>query len=88
MTLLPYQLDYIGKWNTAFVSMQAGRRNAIERFATKLSYNTGFAWKIDTDMIQTCGNPKDPDCWQHVTFAGDKPHLPRMLENDYRKMFN
>lgn len=88
MRLLPYQLEYIGKWNTVFVSMQAGRKNAIKRYARKLGYNTGFRWGIDNDMIQTCGNPKDPDCWQHVTFAGDRPHLPRMLENDYRKMFN
>ena len=89
MRLLPYQLNYIGDWKTVFVSMQADRKNAINRFSKKLSYNSGFRWRIDNNnMVQTCGNPNDPDCWQHITFAGNEPHLPRMLENEYREMFN
>jgi hypothetical protein len=88
MRLLPYQLDYIKRFETVFVSMQAGRKNAIERTASKLSPVSTLAWKIEDEMIQTCNNPEDPDCWQHVAYTGKKLDLPRMLENDYKRIFN
>jgi hypothetical protein len=88
MRLLPYQLDYVKRFETVFVSMQAGRKNAIERTASNFSSICDFPWKVENKMIQTCDNTEDPDCWQHVAFAGKKLDLPRMLENDYERIFN
>ena len=88
MRLLPYQIEYTkGHW-TVFVSMQAGRKKAIERFTKKLNRNSNLDWRVDSNMVRTCACKEDPDCWQHVTFAGFKLNLNRITEDDYRKMFN
>ena len=88
MRLLRHQLEYTKENWTLFVSMQAGRKRAIERFTKKLNRNSDLNWRVDNNMVQTCKAKKDPDCWQHVTYTGFKLNLNRITEDDYRKMFN
>ena len=87
MRLLPYQLEYLTGYDTAFVSMQGtNRRNAIKRFKNKIEYHTKDNWHLSSRMLQTCGGGKD--CWQNVIYKGIPPQLNDMSIEEYDRMFN
>ena len=87
MRLLPYQLEYLTGYDTAFVSMQGtSRRNAIKRFQKKIEYHTSDKWHLSSGMLQTCGG--GADCWQNVIYKGIAPQLNAMRIEEYDRMFN
>lgn len=87
MRLLPYQLEYLTGYDTAFVSMQGtNRRNAIKRFQKKIEYHTSDKWHLSSGMLQTCGG--GADCWQNVIYKGMPPQLNDMSIEEYDRMFN
>ena len=87
MRLLPYQLEYLTGYDTAFVSMQGtSRRNAIKRFQKKIEYHTSDKWHLSSGMLQTCGG--GADCWQNVIYKGMPPQLNDMSIEEYDRMFN
>ena len=87
MRLLPYQLEYLTGYDTAFVSMQgSNRRNAIKRFQNKIEHHTRDKWQLSSRMLQTCGGGKD--CWQNVIYKGIEPQLNDMSIEEYDRLFN
>jgi len=87
MRLLPYQLEYLTGYDTAFVSMQGtNRRDALKRFKTKIEYRNKDKWHLSSHMLQTCGGGKD--CWQNVIYNGKAPKLNYMSIEKYEQMFN
>ena len=87
MRLLPYQLEYLTGYDTAFVSMQGtNRRDALKRFKTKIEHHTKENWYLSSHMLQTCGGGKD--CWQNVIYNGIPPKLNSMSIEEYDRMFN
>jgi len=87
MRLLPYQLEYLTGYDTAFVSMQGtNRRDALKRFKTKIEHHTKENWYLSSHMLQTCGGGKD--CLQNVIYNGIPPKLNSMSIEEYDRMFN
>ena len=87
MRLLPYQLEYLTGYDTAFVSMQgSNRRNAIKRFQNKIEHHTRDKWQLSSRMLQTCGGGRE--CWQNVIYKGIAPKLNDMSIEEYDRLFN
>jgi len=85
MRLLPYQLDYIKGYNSAFVSMQSiSRRPAIERFSVKMKYRTHLDWALAPNMMLTCDQDYGKDCWQSVIYNGEKPNLKEITIKEWK----
>ena len=85
MRLLPYQLDYIKGYESAFVSMQSlSRRKAIERFAIKMKYRTELDWNLAPNMMLTCDQDYGKDCWQSIIYNGKKPDLQEMTIGEWK----
>lgn len=85
MCLVPYQLDYIGEYQTVFVSMQSlSRRQALKRFAEKLEYQTNLKWEMVPDMMLTCDQDYGKDCWQSIIHNGKKPNLQEMTIEEWK----
>jgi hypothetical protein len=88
MRILPYQLEYIKGYKSAFVSMQSlSRRPAIERFAKKLEYRTEKEWKLADNMLLTCTDDYGKDCWQSIIYNGEKPLLPEISIEEWKKRY-
>ena len=85
MRLLPYQLEYIKGYESAFVSMQSiSRRPAIERFAVKMEYRTEIDWNLAPNMMLTCDQDYGKDCWQSIIYNGEKPNLQNMTIEEWK----
>lgn len=88
MRLLPYQLDYIKGYDTAFVSMQhLSRRPALERFSIKMDRHTGLEWDLAPNMMLTCADDYGKDCWQSIIYNGDKPKLPEITIDEWKQRY-
>jgi hypothetical protein len=88
MRLLPYQLEYIKGYDTAFVSMQhLSRRPAIKRFKTKMEYHTKKDWELEEDMMLTCAEDWGKDCWQSIIYNGNKPNLQKITIEEWKKRY-
>ena len=85
MRLLPYQLEYIKGYESAFVSMQSiSRRPAIERFAVKMQYRTKIDWNLAPNMMLTCDQDYGKDCWQSIIYNSKKPNLQEMNIKEWK----
>ncbi len=88
MHMLPAQLEWLGNYDTVFMSMQGlRRRDAIKRFATKIGIHLGQQWQLSDDMVQTCNNPDDKDCWQNIIYYGEHPKLNTMSIERYEQQW-
>jgi len=73
MHMLNSQLEYIESYETLFISMQdIKRRKVLVNLKNKLGNN----WKLHPQMIQTCNEINDKNCWQNIIYTGVKPKLP------------
>lgn len=89
MRLLPYQLDYIKGYDSAFISMQhLSRRPAIQRFANKLEYSTNLDWNMAPNMMLTCAEDYGKDCWQSIIYNGNKPKLPEITIEEWKQRYD
>lgn len=89
MRLLPYQLEYLQGYETAFVSMQhLSRRPAIERFAVKMEYRTDKKWELAPNMMLTCAEDWGKDCWQSIIYNGNKPNLPEITIDEWKERYD
>ena len=88
MRLLNAQLKYIDeRYRTLFVSLQdVKRRPAAERYKDKLEWLTCNDWNLHPDMVQTCGNPKNIECWQNVIYTGETPKLNMMSIEEWKSL--
>jgi len=83
--LLEYQLDYIGNYETIFISMQGLKfRKVLNKFKDKDM--VGIDWKLHENMVQTCDDIKSKDCWQNVIYDGEKPKLNSITLNHWKKL--
>ncbi len=88
MHMLPAQLEWLGGYDTVFMSMQGlKRREAIQRFATKINIHLDQQWKLCDNMMQTCNNPADNNCWQNIIYHGDQPKLDTMTIERYQQLW-
>lgn len=88
MRILPYQLDFIKDYRTAFVSMQhLSRRSAIQRFSVKMEYRTEKKWELAPNMVLTCAEDYGKDCWQSVIYNGEKPNLPDITIEEWKHRY-
>lgn len=88
MRLLPYQLDYIKGYKSAFVSIQhLSRRSAIQRYAVKMEYRTDKKWKLAPNMMLTCAEDWGRDCWQSVIYNGEPPKLPEITIEEWKQRY-
>ena len=88
MRLLPYQLDYVKKYDTIFVSMQhLSRRSALERFSIKMKRHSNLDWNLAPNMMLTCAEDYGEDCWQSIIYNGNKPKLPEITIDEWKKRY-
>jgi hypothetical protein len=88
MRILPYQLDYIKGYKTAFVSMQTlSRRQAIKYFSVKMNYRTSLDWNLADNMMLTCADDYGKDCWQNIIYNGEKPNLPEITIEEWKHRY-
>ncbi len=88
MRILRKQLDYLDeRYRTIFVSMQdVRRRSAAERYLHKLEWLTADRWTLHPDMMQTCNNARNKECWQNIIYNGESPHLNYMSTGTWKKL--
>jgi hypothetical protein len=85
MHLLPAQLKWLGAYDTVFMSMQGmRRRRAIARFVNKVKIQMGQDWILHPEMVQTCVNDDDSNCWQNVIYNGTAPRLKSISVDEYQ----
>jgi len=83
MWMLEEQLDYLKNYDTLFISMQdLNRRRMLEQLRKKL----GNEWTMHPQMIQTCNEIHDVNCWQNVIYKGNPPNLPSITIDKWRGM--
>lgn len=88
MRILPYQLEHIKGYETAFISMQSlSRRQAIKYFGVKLEYRTQTPWHMADDMMLTCKSDFGKDCWQNIIYNGKKPQLPEITIEEWKRRY-
>lgn len=88
MRILPYQLEYIKGYETAFVSMQTlSRRQAIKYFSVKMNYRTNLEWNLEDNMMLTCDDDYGKDCWQNIIYNGEKPNLPEITIEEWKHRY-
>jgi hypothetical protein len=88
MRILPYQLEYIKGYETAFVSMQTlSRRQAIKYFSVKMNYRTSMDWNLADNMMLTCADDYGKDCWQNIIYNGEKPNLPEITIEEWKHRY-
>ena len=88
MHILPYQLEYIKGYDTAFVSMQhLSRRPALKRFSIKMDRNTNLKWDLLPNMMLTCAEDYGKDCWQSIIYNGEKPNLPEITVDEWKQRY-
>lgn len=84
MWMLEKQLEYLAGYNTLFISMQDfHRRKMIEQLRKKL----GPEWKLHPEMVQTCKEVDDKNCWQNVIFTGQDITLPTITIDNWKQMY-
>ena len=88
MRLLNKQIQFIDeRYRTMFVSLQdVRRRPAAIRYKDKLEWLTCDKWTLHPDMVQTCGNPKNKQCWQNVIYNGESPKLDIMSIAEWKRL--
>lgn len=83
MYILDEQLRFIKNYKTLFISMQdLKRRPALEKVKDKI----GNGWKMHPNMIQTCNEINDKNCWQNVIFIGEDLQLPSISISEWNKL--
>lgn len=88
MHILPAQLEWLGNYDTVFMSMQGlRRREAIQRFASKIDIQLNQKWNLSDNMMQTCNNPDDKECWQNIIYSGEHPKLNLMSTKRYEELW-
>lgn len=88
MRILPYQLEYIKGYETAFISMQSlSRRPAIKYFGVKLEYRTQIPWHLADSMMLTCRGDFGKDCWQNIIYNGKAPKLPEITIEEWKRRY-
>ena len=85
---LPIQLEFLGDWQTAFLTRQdPARRRSFERTRGRAEYWTGKKWIYHDKLIKTFDNEQSPDAWQNVIYNGEEPDLPQMTVERYYEIF-
>ena len=56
------------------------------RYKDKLEWLTCNKWTLHPDMVQTCGNPKNKQCWQNVIYTGESPRLDIMSIEEWKSL--
>jgi hypothetical protein len=83
--LIEKQLEYVQGYKTVFISMQdLKRRKSIMRYRQKL----GNQWKLHPNMLQTCGEINDKNCWQNVIYNGEEIALPSITIEDWKQKYD
>jgi len=83
MYLLDAQLEYVKDYDTLFISMQdLNRRRSLKKVMTKI----GNGWKMHPEMVQTCNEVNDTNCWQNIIYKGNPISLPSITIADWKKM--
>lgn len=83
MYILDEQLKFVKNYKTLFISMQdLKRRSALENVKNKIGSN----WKMHPNMIQTCNEVNDKNCWQNVIFIGEDLQLPSVSISEWKKL--
>jgi hypothetical protein len=81
MYLLDSQLDYLKDYKTLFISMQdISRRKVLTNVMNKINSN----WSLHPNMVQTCQEVNDANCWQNVIFTGDEIKLPSITIDEWK----
>lgn len=81
MYMLDKQLEYIQDYKTLFISTQMlNRRNVLTRLKNKI----GNEWNMHTNMVQTCNEVTDKNCWQNVIYTGDDIKLPNIPISEWK----
>lgn len=85
MYLIQKQLEYVYGYKTVFISMQdLKRRKSLIRYQQKL----GDTWKLHPNMLQTCGNSNDVNCWQNIIYCGEEIALPSKTINEWKQNYD
>lgn len=88
MCILPYQLDCIKDYKTAFMSMQdLKKRNALRRFSLKAAKRTNKNWTMHPDMILTCDKDWGETCWQSIVYDGEEPNLQKITIEEWKNRY-
>ena len=83
MYLLDKQLEYLTDYRTLFISTQdISRRKVLIKVMNKI----GTSWKLHPNMVQTCQEVKDKNCWQNVIFTGLELELPSITIDEWKSM--
>tara|TARA_B100000282_G_scaffold68300_1_gene46133 strand:+ start:9646 stop:10200 length:555 start_codon:yes stop_codon:yes gene_type:complete len=73
MWMLDAQIKFLADYDTLFISMQdINRRKMLEQLRKKL----GSDWILHPNMLQTCKEIQDKNCWQNIIYKGKTPDLP------------
>lgn len=79
--LIPIIIDSIENYDTLFMSMQQPRRHALEQ------YGKSIGWDLYPNLMQTCDNQKNKDCWQNVIYTGIEPLLREMTISEWNNKY-
>ena len=83
MWMLDTQLEYLSDYDTIFISMQdIHRRKMLQQLQTKL----GADWILHPNMVQTCKEPQDKNCWQNIIYKGNTPNLPSITIEEWHQI--
>lgn len=83
--MLPAQQQYLQLYDTVFISMQGiKRRKAIARYISKAKMQLNQDWVLHPNMVQTCVNEDDSNCWQNVIYNGTTPNLRSISVDEYQ----
>ena len=83
MYLLDKQIEYLTDYKILFISMQDINRRKV---LTKVMNKIGGRWKLHPNMVQTCQEVADKNCWQNIIFTGESINLPNITINEWKKM--
>lgn len=82
------QLQWLQHFETVFISLEHIRRkNSIFHMARKMENNTGLKWTVLDGMFLTCGDKKNPSCWQNICYSGKAPDLERITYVEWKNIY-
>jgi hypothetical protein len=84
MYLLNKQIEYLTDYKTLFISMQDINRRKV---LTKIMNKIGGDWKLHPNMVQTCQEVEDKNCWQNVIFTGLELELPSIAIDKWKSIY-
>ena len=83
MWMLDAQISFLKDYDTLFISMQdINRRKYLDQLKIKL----GKDWILHPNMLQTCNEINDKNCWQNVIYKGSVPKLSNITIDRWHQM--